>query len=483
MVKEQIYHIESHPIFGMAFCFVSSHFWDLQYTLYITILHFPLITVGYDCWCDSCSLQLLIIKDEVVVDIVRDKKVSFVKRNRLVFMVVVTGAIAFFLTQTVATTSFTTDKSKLTIAEVEQGDFTIKVRGPGVLTPKEFRWIASDVNGRAERVLVKPGAQVKAGDLLIELTNPILERKLEETRWELEAQEAETTAGLVALDSQLLDQKARVFNARLDFETVAMRLKAEKELFDSGAQVVSKLDFEKTKLQNRQTKERWSIEQQREEKMRENVAAQKNALHARLNKMRKTLESMQEQVDNLQVKASIDSVVQVVAVEAGQQVVLGSNLAKLAQQDELLAELQIPELAIRDVVIGQEVTIDTRNNKIIGQVIRIAPAVNNGAVQVDVELSQPLPNDARPDLSIDGEILVAHLPNALFVRRPPFAQSNRTTTLFKVNPQQDSAQRISVEFGRGSVQKIQILNGLAVGEKIIISQNEDIQRFDNIALK
>ncbi len=216
--------------------------------------------------------------------------------------------------------------------------------------------------------------------------------------------------------------------------------------------------------------------------MHESVAAQQNALQARLNKMRKSLQSMQEQVNNLQVKATMDSVVQAVAVEAGQQVILGSNLAKLAQQNELIAELQIPELAIRDVEIGQIVAIDTRNNQISGKVIRIAPAVNNGAVQVDVELSQPLPKDARPDLSIDGEILVAHLPNALFVRRPVFAQSNRRASIFKLNGQSDTASRVSVSFGRGSVQKIQILAGLSIGEKIIISQNEEIQRFEHISL-
>lgn len=416
------------------------------------------------------------------MDIVRENKHSFFKKYRWGAAVVGVISCAVVLTQSIATTNYSSERSKLTIATVERGDFTIKVRGPGVLTPKEFRWIASDVIGRAERVLVKPGAQVKAGDLLIELSNPQLERQLEETRWELEAQEAETTAGIVSLDSQLLDQQAKVFNAKLDFETVAMRLRAETELFDSGAQVVSKLDYEKTKLQNRQTKERWSIEQQRELKMKENVAAQKNALKARLNKMRKSLERMQEQVNNLQVKATIDSVVQAVAVEAGQQVILGSNLAKLAQQNELIAELQIPELAIRDVALGQTVAVDTRNNQIAGKVIRIAPAVNNGAVQVDVELSQPLPSDARPDLSVDGEILVTHIEDTLFVRRPAFAQSNRTINVFKLSDDKDTANKVAVAFGRGSVQKIQVSSGLAEGEQIIISQSEEIQRFDEISI-
>ena len=417
------------------------------------------------------------------MDIVRKPKKSPLQRIRWPLLSLLGTGVLYVLSQQVISSDFSTERSKLLIAEVEQGDFTIKVRGPGVLTPKDIRWIASSVEGRVERVLVKPGANVKAGDLLIELTNPLLERRLEETRWELEAQDAETKASLVALESQLLDQKSKVFNAKLDFETVEMRLKAETELFTNGAQAVSKLDYEKTKLQSQQGRQRWQIEQQRAQKMQENVAAQRNALTARLNKMRKTLQSMEEQVENLKVRASIDSVVQDVAIEAGQQVIMGSNIAKLARQDELIAELQIPELAIRDVALGQQVTIDTRNNQIIGQVLRIAPAVNNGSVQVDVALNEPLPADARPDLSVDGEILVAKLDNTLFVRRPSFAQSNRTAKIFKLAHDEDSAQRISVEFGRGSVQKIQVSKGLQAGDKIIISQNDEIQRFEQISLK
>lgn len=416
------------------------------------------------------------------MDIVRTTKKSIFAQYRWLFIVVFSFFVVYFFNQAVVGSDFTFERSKLLLATVERGEFTIKVRGPGILTPKEFRWIASDVEGRAERVLVKPGAHVKAGDLLIELTNPQLERKLEETRWELEAQEAETQASLVDLESQLLDQKAKVFNAKIDFETVAMRLRAETELFDNGTQAVSKLDFEKTKLQSSQAQERWNIEKQREIKMKKSVIANQNALNARLNKMRKTLQSMHEQVANLQVRATIDSVVQDVAIEAGQQVIMGSNLAKLAQQNELIAELQIPELAIRDVALGQSVMIDTRNNKISGTVIRIAPSVNNGAVQVDISLIEPLPSDARPDLSIDGEILVAQLNDTLFVRRPSFAQSNRSVKLFKLDTTGDVANRVSVEFGRGSVQKIQVKSGLSVGDQIIISQNEEIQRFNKISI-
>lgn len=416
------------------------------------------------------------------MDIVREKKVSFFAKYRLPLAAVVIACAAVGFSQAVVTTDYATDLDQIRLATVKRGAMSVKVRGPGVLTPKDVRFIASDVEGRVERVLVKPGAVVKAGDLLVELTNPNLKRQLEESRWELAAQEAEAKANTVTLASLLLDQQSKVLNAQLNFESVAMRLKAETELFEKGAQAVSKLDYEKTKLNHRQSNQRWTIEQQRLVKMEEKVKAQETARIARLNKMRKSHEIMIEQVANLHVKASIDSVVQDVAIEPGQQVLLGSSLAKLARQDDLIAELQIPELAIRQVAIGQKVIIDTRNNQVTGHVVRIAPSVEKGSVQVDVEFNQALPNDARPDLSVDGEIIVAELADTLQVKRPSFVQSHRSAKVFKVNENEDAASLVKVEFGAGSPKLIEIKSGLQAGDKIIISQNEEFDRFEQISL-
>ena len=416
------------------------------------------------------------------MDIVREKKVSFFTKYRLPIAIGLLSMAVFGFSQAIVTSEYAADKAMLRIATVMRGELAVKVRGPGVLTPKDIRWIASDVNGRAERVLVKPGAVVKAGDLLVELSNPTLERQLEESRWELAAQEAEAKAETTTLASLLLDQQARVLNAELDYESNAMRLRAETELFDKGAQAVSKLDYEKTKLATKQSSKRWEIEQQRLVKMKENIDAQATARTARLNKMRKSYEIMEQQVNNLAITATIDSVVQDVAIEAGQQVAIGTSLAKLARQDDLIAELQIPELAIRDVALGQTVMIDTRNSQITGEVVRIAPSVDKGSVQVDVELIQPLPSDARPDLSIDGEIIIAQLSDVVHVKRPSFVQSNRKASVFKLSADGNTAERISVDFGLGSVQHIEIKNGLTVGEQIIVSQNEELERFNTISL-
>jgi multidrug resistance efflux pump len=416
------------------------------------------------------------------MDIVRSKKTKPFRYYKHIAAIVIFVCFTVYVQQSYTSGEFSMKKTDVIIAAVKQGDFIVKVRAPGVLKPRDIRWISSSVSGRAEQVWVKPGAAVKVGDLLFELSNPELMRSLEESRWELEAQEAETQAENINLEANLLDQKGNILNAKLDFETIDMQLQAEKKLVDQGTQMISTLVHEQTKLSHQQMHQRWKMEQVRYNKMEEQIVAQKVALAARLNKMRKILQSINEQAKNLKITASIDSIVQEVAIELGQQVSVGNNLAKLAKQKDLIAELQIPEMLIKGVSLGQKVMIDTRNNTIEGKVIRIAPAVYNNTVHVDVMLTSELPDDARPDLSIDAEIIISEINNSLFVQRPSYAQSNQKLSLFKINDKGNIATRTTVILGESSVRQIAIKEGLTLGEKIIVSQHDELNRFDTIIL-
>jgi multidrug resistance efflux pump len=377
---------------------------------------------------------------------------------------------------------FVIDKDIVVYDQVKRGEFSVSVRGTGLLIPDKIQWLSANVEARVERVIVKAGKLVKKGELIVELSNPQLVQLLEETQWELEAKVAESKAAQVEQKSTLLIQKAAMLNAQLNYESSKLKQEAHTELFQKSTGAVSKIDYEQTRLETIQLKQRWEIQQDVLITMKENVAAQDNARTARLNKMQKTLERAQQQVDSLMIVASIDSVVQEVPVEPGQRISMGANIAKLAQQDSLIAELQVPELQIRDVVIGQHVTIDTRNNKVAGIVTRVDPAVVNGNVQVDVKFVGDLPKDARPDLSVDGEIRITALTDVLYVNRPIFAQSQSTSAIYKVSDDGNFAERTNVTFGKGSVNEIQIIEGLNVGDQIIISDPSTWETYQKIRI-
>ena len=216
--------------------------------------------------------------------------------------------------------------------------------------------------------------------------------------------------------------------------------------------------------------------------MGENLTAQNTARQADLNRLRKRVERMQQQVDELKVLASFDSIVLDVPLEVGQRVPMGANIAKLAQQDRLIAELRIPELQIRDVAVGNPVVIDTRNSLVNGVVSRIEPAVVGGNVQVDVAFPDGLPPDARADLSVEGRIKVADIDDTVYVDRPLFAQSQGRATFYRVSDDGRYAERTLVTLGQGSVSTVQVLEGLAPGDRIVTSDPTRFEAFDRFRI-
>ena len=417
------------------------------------------------------------------MDIVKPKiKISPWRRYWFVPLLLIGVITLTWLVWERGSAGYTADGEVLLFGDVEQGNLVVNIRGTGVLAPREIRWIAANVEGRVERILIKPGDAVIKGELILELANPELVQQMEETRWELEAVEAQTLASAATLASSLLDQKSVVLDAQLNYESAKLQLDAEATLINGNSAAVSKLDYERSKLKARQTFQRWEIEQERFEKMEDNVSAQLNAQNARLNKMRKTLQRVEQMVEDLSVMASMEAIVQEVPLEAGERVMVGGNIAKLARQDELIAELRIPEVEIRDVAIGQHVVIDTRNSTVEGRVSRIDPAVNEGTVLIDVEFTEPLPADARPDLTVDGRIEVANIQNTLFVARPLFAQSQSVSSVYQLTADGDYAERVRVRLGSGSINIIEVVEGLGAGDRIIVSDTTKWSAHDRIRI-
>jgi hypothetical protein len=162
-------------------------------------------------------------------------------------------------------------------------------------------------------------------------------------------------------------------------------------------------------------------------------------------------------------------VVQEVSLQIGQWANPGATLARLVEPGRLKAVLRVPETQARDVTVGQAAAVDTRNGVVQGRVVRIDPAVQNGTVTVDVALEGELPRGARPDLSVDGTIEIERLADVLHLGRPAYGQPESTVGLFRLAADGKSATRIPVKLGRGSVNRIEILEGLSAGDMVILS--------------
>lgn len=371
-------------------------------------------------------------------------------------------------------------RASLWIAKVEQGEMLRQVRGTGVLVPREIRWIAAQTDGRVERILVRPGTTVEADTILVELSNPDLLRQAEEARYELEAARAELAEMELRLKSQELDQRSALAVAQTEYESARLEAEANKQLVDDG--VVSSLEYQRSELMARQQQIRMQIEQERLDQFAASMQAQLDAQRARFDQVKNAYERRLEQVESLQVRSGIAGVLQEVQVEEGQRISLGTNIARVARPDDLQAELQVPETQARDVQMGQLVHVDTRNGIVEGRVIRIDPGARNGTVQVDVELIGKLPRGARPQLSVDGTIEIERLENVVHTGRPVYGQQNSTISLFKLVEDGRYAVQVPVEIGRTSVNKVEIVQGLAPGDEVVLSDTSAYDEYDRIRL-
>ena len=356
-------------------------------------------------------------------------------------------------------------RASVWIDSVRQGEMLREVRGPGTLVPRVIRWIGAQTEGRVERVIVRPGATVKADTVLVEMTNPELMQEAEEARYAVVQAEAELAELNLTLENKQLDQRAALAGAQAEYEGARLQALAEK---DAG-NVVPLIKYQRSELLAQQLKVKLDIEQERLNQFAASVQAQLAVGKAKAEQARNAYERKRVRVDNLSVRAGIAGVVQEVMVEEGQRVLIGANIARVAPPDDLRAELRVPETQARDVQLDQLVRVDTRNGIVEGRVVRIDPAVQSGTVQVDVDLTGALPRGARPDLSVDGTIEIERLPSVVYTGRPAYGQPNSTVSLFKLVEGGSYAVRVPVELGRTSVNAVEILKGLSPGDQVILS--------------
>jgi HlyD family secretion protein len=371
--------------------------------------------------------------------------------------------------------------STVWIDEVKRGPMVRQVRGLGTLVPEEIRWIAAATQGRVERLVVLPGTPVKADSVLIELSNPEVELAALEAVSQLRAAEAQLAELKVRLESQRLNQEADL--ARVESEARQAQMRAETDAVLAKQGLVADLNRKLSEVAAEELGKRETVERKRLSIAGDSIRAQLAVQEAAVEQARALAGLRRGQQEALRVRAGIDGMLQQVPVEVGQQVTPGTNLARISQPERLKAVVRIPETQARDVQIGQEAAVDTRNGVIAGRVSRVDPAVQNGTVTVDVALTGELPRGARPDLTVDGTIQLERLANVLYVGRPAQGQPESTVGLFRVVPGTNEARRVKVELGRASVSTIEVRSGLAEGDKVILSDMSAWDAHDRVRVR
>ncbi|HWZ28426.1 MAG TPA: HlyD family efflux transporter periplasmic adaptor subunit [Gemmatimonadales bacterium] len=366
------------------------------------------------------------------------------------------------------------DRGTLWVDSVRQGPMVRDLRGPGTLVPEHIRFITALSAGRVDKVLAQPSQHVKPGDVLLLLSNPDVQIQALQAEEQLTAARAQLVSLRTTLETQRLAQAGTLATMRTAYS------KAQRDVSEADSlaalHLLSQFEVASRRDIAKEDSTRLDIEQQRLVLMTETVDSQLAVQQSQVDRLRAIADFQQNVVRSLEVRAPDSGVVSDLTLQLGQYVTAGTQLAKVVQPSKLKAVLQIPETQAKDVAIGQNASIDTRNGIIPGHVVRSDPNAINGTVAVDVALDGTAPG-MRPDLSVDGTIVIERLANVLYTGRPAYGQPNSTIGMFKISEDGKTATRVQVQVGRNSVSTIEVIRGLAVRDSVILS---DMSQWDNV---
>ena len=398
------------------------------------------------------------------------------RRNVLIGGGVLALVVITAWTLTLDPASQTIERSAVLIDSVRRGDVVREVRGPGTLVPEHIRWITAQTSARVERLASESGKEVNAGDLLLELSNPDLQIQTMQAEQQVRQAQIELLNLRTTLRSQLLTQQGVVATMKTQNVSAMQELSAADSLAKRG--LMSPFEMSNKKAQADEFTTRLRVEQERLKLMEDAIEAQIATQASQVNQLRAIASNQQNRLLSLHVRAPDRGVLQDLTLQLGQWVPEGTPLAKVVQPGDLKAVLRIPESQAKDVAIGQKASIDTRNGLVPGHVTRKDPSAQGGTVTVDVTLDGALPAGAVPDLSVDGTIVIERLTNVFYSGRPAFSAGSGSASLFKITDGGKFAVRVPVELGKSSVNVIEIIRGLEIGDKIIVS---DMSQYANVA--
>jgi HlyD family secretion protein len=417
------------------------------------------------------------------VDIVRPevKRKKKVRRFMYIGAAVVLIPLMTFALSKLKPAAPSVDSGTIWTGTVKRGPMLREVRGLGTLVPETIRLIPAVTDGQVQQRYLLPGTPVKANTVILDLNNPQLSQEALDAEYQLKGAQAAYEQTKAQLQNQLMDKRTLAASISSAYRTAEMVKQTKEQLGANG--LAPELDVKTAQVQAEELAKQNELAQKEVDIFKDSIEAQLAVQEASVNEKRAMYELKKSQLEQLHVRPGIDGMLQELDVEVGQKVTMGTVLARVAQPSHLKAALKIAETQAKDVSIGQKASIDTHNGIIPGHVIRIDPAVVNGTVTVDVGLEGDLPPGARPDLSVEGTVEIERLADVLYVERPVHGEANSTVGLFKLVDDGKDAVRVQVQLGRTSVNTVEILKGLEIGDKVILSDMSAWDNFDRVQLK
>jgi HlyD family secretion protein len=370
------------------------------------------------------------------------------------------------------------ERETIQLATVEKGDVSSSIIASGIVVPRFEQQISSPLQTEISKVFLKAGAQVKAGDIIMELNNSKILLVVNGLRDQIQLKEVATerlkqqqTKDVRALQSriELLNVDLRGQNIHLN-RYLELQVKHIVSDFDVDT---AKLTVEKTQIELRQLKE-----QVNDIRGLIKIDLAKIALEKKI--LTHQLATQQTLLAQCEVKAPYDGILTQVLDQIGQNVTQGLTLAKVANLKSYRIEGTLSDYYAQQLSNGLKVKIKLPSGDSIGTLTRVLPTVTDGVMQILVDFNQPDISQLRPNLRLELEVITAQKQQSLRIKNGIAFNGGGLQEVFIVN--QDSATKRKITTGMSNAQYIEVIDGLKQGDEVIISDISEYQHLANIQI-
>lgn len=342
----------------------------------------------------------------------------------------------------------------------------------GSLQPKTRYSIVGLVNGNIDNMALRPGDLVNVGDAIITLVNPKLERELEQVQLSLLGERADFEKLMATQKMALAQQQSRIQTAGFDLTIAKSRLSAQQKLAELS--IVSAIDLQQTELQYEKVALLVAQEKEAYHTLQATQSAEKKAQEFYLLRAEKQIELLQKDIDNLVIRAGIDGLIVKLdtELEEGLSIEEGKVLGQIADPSSLYALLRIQVGQASLLALQQRVDIQVKGQSFSGVIERISPNVENATVEMDVKFIDALPSNGLSNMAVTASIHIESAQATILLDKPQHINAPGPASLLIANEQSLAYEVRNVTVGWVGEQKIQILAGLALNERVILINPE-----------
>jgi HlyD family secretion protein len=370
-------------------------------------------------------------------------------------------------------------RAEIRTGRVDRGPVEGIVEATGLVVPAFEGVISSPVEARVQRILKRPGEAVRAGEEILELDTAAARLDLEKLEDQLAKKANEQRQLRISLEKSLIDLRGQIERQKLDAEALSYRAEQNRKLHGDG--LVSEATLKAAEVEARKAGIELEQLQASVGSARQSTDAQLEGVELDLATLRKERDDARRLLELATTRSDRSGVLTWVVPQEGATVQRGQIIARISNLDSFRVDGVVSDVHSSSLHAGQLVRVVLDGQPLTGRLAAIDPTIENGAVKFKVDLDDARHPKLRNNLRVDVLVVTGSRANALRVPKGPFAQGAATEEVFVI--QADHAVRRAVRFGLAGYDHYEVLDGLAAGEEVILSDMKDYLHLERVGLK